>query len=69
MRTKANKYNRYNLEEINKNLPKNMIERHRKDYLNNCKEVIKRQKGNFNLNEIEGLKNYNFNLIKLYNNF
>lgn len=66
MKTDAQKYNGYSLEDIKNNLPKNMIERHKTDYLNNCKKVIERQETKFNLNEIESLKNYNFNLIKLY---
>ena len=31
------KYNGMTLQEIEKNLPANMIPEHKKDYLNNCK--------------------------------
>lgn len=66
MKADPTKYNGYTLQEIEKNLNPSMIDIHKQDYLNNCKAVINRQTTGYNLNEIEGLKNYNFNLIKIY---
>lgn len=63
-----NKYNGYTLEEIQKNLPKNMIELHKKIYLDNCKQVIKNQLSGYNLDYNETIKNTNFNLITFYLN-
>ena len=61
-----NTYNGYTLEEIQKNLPKNMIELHKKIYLDNCKQVIKNQLSGYNLDYKETIKNTNFNLITFY---
>ena len=61
-------YNGYTLEEIQKNLPKNMIELHKKIYLDNCKQVIKNQLSGYNLDYNEAIKNTNFNIITFYLN-
>lgn len=62
----VNLYNNKTIEQIEQNLPSNMSDFHRLEYINNCKKVIERQTTGYNLNEIEGIKNYNFILIKLY---
>lgn len=62
----VNLYNNKTIEQIEQNLPPNMSDFHRLEYINNCKKVIERQTTGYNLNEIEGIKNYNFILIKLY---
>jgi hypothetical protein len=62
------KYNGYTLEEIKKNFPKNMIELHKKMYLDNCKQVIKNELSGYNLDYNEAIKNTNFNIIKFYLN-
>ena len=62
----ANLYNNKTLEQIAGNMPESMPELHRNEYLSNCKKVIECQTSGYNLNEIDGLKNYNFILISLY---
>lgn len=64
----ANLYNNKTIEQISNNLPSNMPDFHRLEYLENCKKVIERQMTGYNVNEIEGIKNYNFILIKQYFN-
>ena len=61
-----NTYNGYTLEQIENNLPPNMAEVHKLQYLNNCKQVIKNQISGYNLDYNEALKNSNFNLILFY---
>ena len=63
-----NTYNGYTLEQIQNNLPKGMIERHKIEYIDNCKEVIELQKNGYNIERQNSLKNYNFNLISFYLN-
>jgi hypothetical protein len=60
-------YNGLTLEQIKNNLPPNMAEVHKMQYLNNCKEVINNEASGFNLDYNEALRNYNFNLILFYN--
>ena len=59
-------YNGLTLEQIKNNLPSNMAEDHKIQYLNNCKQVINNEASGFNLNYNEALRNYNFNLIRFY---
>jgi len=61
-----NTYNGKTIEQIQGNFPANMCDTHKKTYLANVKRVIECQTTGYNLHEIEGLKNYNFNLISLY---
>ena len=42
------------------------INEHKKEYIDNCKKVIECQMYGFNQNEIECLKNRNFNLVVFY---
>jgi hypothetical protein len=60
-------YNGLTLEQIKNNLPPNMAEVHKRQYLDNCKQVIKNEASGFNLDYNEALRNYNFNLILFYN--
>ncbi len=62
----VNLYNGYTLEQISNNLPSNMLEIHKKQYLKNVKQVIQNQKSGFNLDYIETIKNSNFNLIQFH---
>ena len=62
----VNLYNGYTLEQISNNLPSNMLEIHKKQYLNNVEQVIQNQKSGFNLDYIETIKNSNFNLIQFH---
>lgn len=59
-------YNGLTLEQIKNNLPPNMAEDHKLQYLNNCKQVIQNEDSGFNLDYNEALRNYNFNLIRFY---
>jgi len=61
-----NTYNGKTVDQIKANLPVNMCESHRKTYMANVNRVIECQTTGYNLNEIEPLKNFNFNLINLY---
>jgi len=60
------KYNGMTLQEIEKNLPANMIPEHKKDYLNNCKYVIENESKKFNLDYCQLVRNTNFNTILFY---
>lgn len=59
-------YNGKTVEQIENNLPANMISEHCKHYLNNVREVIQCQLTGINTQEIEIRKNANFNLINFY---
>lgn len=59
-------YNGKTLEQIENNLPSNMIQLHKDMYMNNCKKVIECQVSGYNLNEIEVIKNANFILHNMY---
>ena len=61
-------YNGLTLEKIKNNFPSNMIEAHKVQYLQNCKQVINNQQSGFNLDFNECLKNSNFNIINFYLN-
>lgn len=62
------KYNGMTIKEIKNNFPKNMIERHRSEYIHNCKYVMKMEKAGYNLAYCQLVRNTNFNLILFYNN-
>ena len=64
----AQKYNGMTIEEINNNLPKNMIEGHKTEYINNCKFVIKNEAAGYNIDYCQTVRNANFNLILFYMN-
>jgi|VirMetMinimDraft_7_1064189.scaffolds.fasta_scaffold08517_3 hypothetical protein len=61
-------YNGLTIEQIENNLPLNMIDLHKKQYIDNCKEVIKNQLSGYNLGYNECIKNTNFNMVKFYLN-
>lgn len=61
-----NRYNGKTVEQITSNLPINMCESHKTTYITNVVRVIECQTTGYNTNEIESLKNFNFNLISLY---
>jgi len=61
-------YNGMTLEQIKNNLPANMPDIHKKQYINNCIEVYNNEKNGINLGYCECVRNTNFNLIKIYNN-
>lgn len=59
-------YNNNTLEHISSNLPTNMPECHKVEYINTCKRVIDIQLSGYNLEQIETLMSYNHRLISLY---
>jgi hypothetical protein len=64
----TNTYNSYTLEQIEKNLPANITNAHKKEYLNNCKEFIRLQiLGEGNCYSANILRNNNFDIITFYN--
>lgn len=60
------KYNGMTLQEIEKNLPANMIPQHKEDYLNNCKYVIENESKKLSLDYCQLVRNTNFNTILFY---
>jgi hypothetical protein len=58
-------YNGRTIEQIRNNMHPNMCAAWIDSYIDNCTRVIECQMSGKNLNEIEDLKNYNFNLLKL----
>lgn len=61
-----NTYNGKTTEQIQNNLPCNMVQCHKELYMKNVNRVIEIQTTGYNKHEIEGLKNTNFLLIQLY---
>lgn len=59
-------YNGKRIEDIANGLPDTWADCHKLDYINNCRRVIESQTNQMNLEQIEALKNYNFNLVKFY---
>ena len=62
----SDRYNGHTIEEIEAMPFIGWSECHKKEYINNCKRVIECQTSGYNLNEIECLKNSNFNLVRFY---
>jgi len=59
-------YNGKTLDQIAANLPANMPEIHREQYLNDCKFVIENETAGFNIDYCQLVRNSNFRLIEFY---
>jgi len=57
------------LEQIEKNLPANMVDLHKQMYLENCEAIYFNEKHGVNLGWCECARNTNFLLISIYNGF
>ena len=68
MKTTDPIYNGYSIRYIISHLPEGMAKIHKKMYLKNCIEVFENEKNGFNLGYCESIRNYNFNMIRFYNN-
>jgi hypothetical protein len=69
MNTTTKIYNNLSIRQILKNLPKNMIKSHKKQYLQNCIYVFKNEAKKVNLGYCELTRDANNRLIKMYLNF
>ena len=68
MKTTDPIYNGYSIRYIISNLPEGMIKDHKKEYIKNCIEVYKNELSDYNLDYCNSMRNYNFNMIRFYNN-
>jgi len=59
-------YNGMTIEQIENNIRESMSNIHEKEYLDNCRQVITNQMTGYNLNQIDSIKNYNFDLTMYY---
>jgi len=66
MNTTAPIYNGKSIRQILSNLPKNMIKKHKKDYINNCVFVFKNESEGYNLDYCKLVRDSNFRLISFY---
>ena len=68
MKTTDPIYNGYSIRYIISNLPEGMIKDHKKESIKNCIEVYKNELSDYNLDYCNSMRNYNFNMIRFYNN-
>jgi len=59
-------YNGKTIEQIANNFHPDMIQLHRDQYINNCKEVIKNEEAGFNLDYCQQVRISNFLLTEFY---
>jgi len=68
MNTQIKIYNGLTIKDIVENLPKNMIQQHKKQYIKNCIFVYSNELTKTNLNYCELTRDANNRLIKMYLN-